>query len=183
MPPANQQSQQQTAARAVFPRDTRMKHTYQRSDTSALSSSAASQPVPPLPSAPPTPTPYSQPDTQKSQSLSAVPISSGTPSPHRPLCPRGSADAISQVLYEREARRLETSTPIDENFILPPEYENARQPWEGRRDGFRRNFTLSFRMCCTSLQPPSRTFSWPFLALAIQNGNGPKYSGYEDIPH
>jgi hypothetical protein len=143
--PASPQPQQQNAGRA-FPRDTRIKHTYQQSDNSAPS--PASPPVPPPPSsaAPP-------PELQRQQphpSFPADPRSDSPPrkplpipiphaqtptrSPHGALQPMASNDAISQVRFERDAGPLESSTPVEEVLIMPPEYEDARQPWERPRD-------------------------------------------------
>ena len=109
---ASPQSQQLGTGGTSFPRDRRVKHIYQPSDSSAAPSVPQSVPRLSAPS----------------------PIPQQTLSPHRAPLPAASSDVNLQVRYERDAGPLGASTPVEEDLVMPPEYEDARQPWERQRE-------------------------------------------------
>lgn len=83
-----------------------------------------------------------QPSTPHSDSNGrSLPLPPSLPQTSSPEQQQGSQDMLgltthtdSPVRYERDFGMLESASPPPHELIMPPEYEDARQPWERRRD-------------------------------------------------
>lgn len=120
-----------------FPRDERQKAVYQPTQPDIASTQPSTITSPGTPSEvqdhtlSPAPPPILGFEPESAPSISRPPDLSRPSLSHL----RSSFSvAPSTLRYSRDAGPLESSTPPPEELVMPPEYEDARQPWERRRD-------------------------------------------------